>query len=138
MNLKVRFTSMRNCHSSTEFFRFFSFDYFHAWANILLFRTHHPWNSSTELILLCNGLLLCKTKRNRFGYISSNGKYERVIEKICQDHELKLNSWCIFFSFTLWTDTFWQYYFMKREIRAQSCSRLIRNECPFLNGLSHL
>ena len=33
-----------------------------------------------------------KTKRNRFGYISSDGEYERVIEKICEDLELELNS----------------------------------------------
>ena len=31
---------------------FFVFKYVHSWPKILLFRTHHLWNSTTELILL--------------------------------------------------------------------------------------
>ena len=43
---------LTNCHSSTEFFNFFSFELVDSWPKILLFRTHHLWNSTTELILM--------------------------------------------------------------------------------------
>ena len=53
LTLKVRFWHfLTNCHSLTEFFNFFSFEYVDSWPKILLFRTHHLWNYTTELILI--------------------------------------------------------------------------------------
>ena len=43
---------MVDCHSSTEFFIFFSFKYDDSWPNILHFRSHHLWNSTIKLILI--------------------------------------------------------------------------------------
>ena len=50
LTLKLQFWHfLTNCRSSTEFF---SFEYVDSWPKILLFRTHHLWNSTTELILI--------------------------------------------------------------------------------------
>ena len=49
--MKVRFWHfLTNRHSSMTFW-FFSFEYVDSRPKILLFRTHHLWNSTTELIL---------------------------------------------------------------------------------------
>ena len=42
---------LTNCHSSTEFKKQ-SFKYIDSWSKLLLFRTRHLWNSTTELILM--------------------------------------------------------------------------------------
>ena len=53
LTFKVRFWFFSmNFNSSAEFLIKFSFERMDSWAKILLFRTHHHWNSTTELILM--------------------------------------------------------------------------------------
>ena len=57
LSLKVQFWPfLLNCNSSKDFF-FNSVEYVDSWPKSLLFRTHHLWNSTTELILtyICQG-----------------------------------------------------------------------------------
>ena len=51
LTLNVQFWHfLSNCNSSTELKKR-SFEYVDSWPKVLLFRTHHLWNSTTELIL---------------------------------------------------------------------------------------
>ena len=57
--LKVQFWYfLTNCKSSTDFAKK-SFEYVNSWPKILLFRTHHLWNSTTKLITYVTTLLDC-------------------------------------------------------------------------------
>ena len=46
----IFFYQMHSFDSSTEFSQDVSFNYVNSWPKILLVRTHHLWNSTTELI----------------------------------------------------------------------------------------
>ena len=53
LSLKVRFWHfLTNRNSSKDFFKANFFEYVHSWPKSLLLRTHHLWNSMTELILV--------------------------------------------------------------------------------------
>ena len=52
LTLKVWFWHFLTNHNSSTDSHFFSFEYVDIWPKILLFRTHHLWNSTAELILI--------------------------------------------------------------------------------------
>jgi len=62
LTLKVQFWHfLTNRNSSTDFFKENSFEYVDSWPKKLLLRTHHTWNSTTELTLVC---IMCKMHSN--------------------------------------------------------------------------
>ena len=71
-----------------NFYNFFSFEYVHSLPKVLLFRTHHLWNSTTELTLIyINTYLLTRFIKSDGNYLSNFG----LIKKECI--EVKTQSW---------------------------------------------
>ena len=59
LTLKVRFWHfLMNHNSLTDSLKKISFEYVDSWPKILLFRTHHLWNSTTEPITIWNTILI--------------------------------------------------------------------------------